>query len=34
MDFVDKKIMDYVIKNSEDEPELLKELNLTYEDDD
>ena len=26
MDFVDKKIMDYVIKNSEDEPELLKEL--------
>ena len=26
MDFVDKKIMDYVINNSEDEPELLKEL--------
>ena len=26
MDFVDKKIMEYVINNSEDEPELLKEL--------
>ncbi len=26
MDFIDKKIMDYVINNSEDEPELLKEL--------
>ena len=26
MDFVDKKIMDYVINKSEDEPELLKEL--------
>ena len=26
MDFVDKKIMDYVINHSEDEPELLKKL--------
>ena len=26
MNFIDKKIMDYVINNSEDEPELLKEL--------
>ena len=26
MDFVDKKIMEYIINNSEDEPELLKEL--------
>ncbi len=26
MDFIDKKIMEYVINNSEDEPELLKEL--------
>jgi len=26
MDFIDRKIMEYVINNSEDEPELLKEL--------
>jgi len=26
MDFIDKKIMEYVINNSENEPELLKEL--------
>ena len=26
MDFIDKKIMEYVINNSEDEPKLLKEL--------
>ena len=31
MDFIDKDIMNYVVNNSEDEPELLKELAIeTY----